>query len=183
MSIYIGHIKILSIKFSHLKKIFTKFIWTVFYYTQANMASKSKLLVRSHAIRESTSPPPSPINPEKTEIEGLKIDGISNLEDERSTSVIHQHVKHASINDYVGILSSIECEKTSCADNICGAETFDEYSNEFSLKRSGIPNKNLNTKKSDTTFVGQKPKFRAMGSSSSVEGVSSGFISRGKIEY
>lgn len=146
------------------------------------MASKSKLLVRSHAIRESTSPPPSPINPEKIEIEGLKIEGTNVLEDERSESVINQHVKRTSINDYVGTSSSIDCEKTNFVDDIGGTETFDEYSNEFGLKRSGIPNKNLNIKKSDNAFVGQKPKFRAMGSSSSVEGISSGFISRGMMK-
>lgn len=119
------------------------------------MASKSKLLVRSHAIQESASPPPSPLKQE-----------IRDEEQEEGAIVIPQ-------KNYCDIhFTSTNVKKDEDSQNNSKNNT------EIHKKNSGAIHKNVNSKETEKF---EKPKIKTMGSSSSMEGPSSGFISRGKI--
>lgn len=105
------------------------------------MASKSKLLVRSHAIQETASPPPSPFNHE--------------IEAEAQDTNLKLNKSNADDDSLTASKDKIEQVK----------------------KQSGAVQKYNYLKENEKS---EKPKFKTMGSSSSMEGASSGFISRGK---
>lgn len=121
------------------------------------MASKSKLLVRSHAIQESASPPPSPLKQEIKEQELEKGDESIVLA-QKNNSDIH--------------LTSTNVKKDEDSINN------DNIRMELHKKNFGAIQKNVMIKETEKF---EKPKIKTMGSSSSVEGASSGFISRGKV--
>lgn len=123
------------------------------------MASKSKLLVRSHAIQESASPPPSPFKHEMKEQE----------ESIESVSVV---VPHKSNHD----LHLPTTKKDEDSPNSTEKINLDVNNK----KNSGAIQKSVNINVKETEKM-EKPKIKTMGSSSSFEGASSGFISRGTI--
>lgn len=126
------------------------------------MASKSKLLVRSHAIQESASPPPSPFKQElKEEEEG---------EEEETVSVPQQQQQQKNNHDL----------HLSAPTTTTTAKKEEETAEKLEVKKnSGAIQKNVNINIKDAEKV-EKPKtIKTMGSSSSMEGASSGFISRG----
>lgn len=123
------------------------------------MASKSKLLVRSHAIQESASPPPSPFKQELKEQE----DSVE------SVSVV---VPQKSNHDL--LLPSTKKDEDS--------QNTEKINLDVNNKRnSGAIQKSVNINVKETEKI-EKPKIKTMGSSSSFEGASSGFISRGTIK-
>uniref|UniRef100_A0A336LKU8 CSON011473 protein n=1 Tax=Culicoides sonorensis TaxID=179676 RepID=A0A336LKU8_CULSO len=109
------------------------------------MASKSKLLIRSHAIRESASPPPLPSNQNVEDQSKLKNDH------ERNTVLTH----HSQDN--------------------CSLKPKEHDDSQTTNRNFGAVQKNLISKDIEKF---DKSKFKTMDSSSSMEGASSGFISR-----
>ncbi|XP_063698227.1 R3H domain-containing protein 2 [Culicoides brevitarsis] len=120
------------------------------------MASKSKLLVRSHAIQESASPPPSPFKQELKEEQD---------EDEEQLQ---------KSNHDLHLVSPTTTTTTSIM------KKDDDTEQKLDVKKNaGAIQKNvqINASNKETEKI-EKPKMKQMGSSSSFEGASSGFISR-----
>lgn len=123
------------------------------------MASKSKLLVRSHAIQESASPPPSPFKQELKEQED-SVESVCVVVPQKSNHDLH--------------LPSTKKDEDS--------QNTEKINLDVNNKRnSGAIQKSVNINVKETEKI-EKPKIKTMGSSSSFEGASSGFISRGTIK-
>lgn len=166
------------------------------------MATKSKLLVRSHAVRESTSPPRENIiksaennhhHHHSSENGGSGVGGgsgnQSTIYEDQPKEYQHQ-VSDASENGTSSFEASRDGEgRDSRAEN-------DNYGDNGSIEMYPEDSPTMLNKRMAAVKIngqkkidqgqgqsqgqgGQKTKFKTMGSSSSMEGVSSGFISRG----
>lgn len=191
------------------------------------MATKSKLLVRSHAVRESTSPPresihnihnlksaidnqqpqnqSSPTNGGGVSHEGGGADLVVKQDESKQQSQSqYQQVQHQSVENHyhhqqLTVNTSHDGEAGNEEDGaheaIIEGGYPDHHSNEgvgsdesptamgkrvAAAKINGQKKLEQQGSSQSSQNGGQKTKFKTMGSSSSMEGVSSGFISRGE---
>lgn len=189
------------------------------------MATKSKLLVRSHAVRESTSPPRESLahnlktaadNHQHQQQPHHNSTSSSNSETSNGGGSVNQSTIYEEHNQQTDHNHLVVVGQGEVSENGTGsggydhhqqerdnggrdsrAEVMDNYgdnrSNEMyqvddsptminkritAAKMNG--QKKLEHQSSSQSQGGQKSKFKTMGSSSSMEGVSSGFISRGQ---